>query len=647
MTTRPWRVAGALIAAAAGVALLHAQAPPAGGHVFRLYLLDQEIGRETSVSSLSSSGRKLESTLRINNTDAFSATFEAAHDWSPRHLVLRGTPLFHERADLDVTISGGQAQIRDHGATTTRQLGDRLFFPMDGALPVGLQEQLIAYWWNHGRPAEIPSAPGGTIRIQLRAEQQIEVRGRVVRVERLAIEGPVWGRQTAWAESTGSLHALLTWVDGLPFLAVREGYEPRLDQFVSQALRDRMDDLDRLSNLLAPEDPSGVVLTGATVVASAARAPIPDAIVVVRDGRIAAVGPASRVKPPAGLPTLDVRGMTIIPGLWDLDARMSQIEMAPLYLAAGITSIRQTSPDQPFVSAVREALATSQDRLIGPRAIQAAVIDGAGVGGAGIVRVSTEDEGRQAARRLRADGARHLDVGAGVTVPVLRALAADAPRLGLSIGARMPAGFTLEQAAEAGLALMEGLPDQAPDAASATAAFTLWAKSKTAYAPEAAWSELLRAPAGTPADWWQPGSRRLPPSLERRFMRLAGTGPREVRTDPVAILRAAREAGVTLVPGTGPGIPAAGLYRELELFVQAGMTPAEALRAATAIAAELMNAGDSGVIERGKRADLVVLAGNPLDDIANLRTARWVVANGRLYDCAKLWQAAGFEAALR
>jgi imidazolonepropionase-like amidohydrolase len=82
--------------------------------------------------------------------------------------------------------------------------------------------------------------------------------------------------------------------------------------------------------------------------------------------------------------------------------------------------------------------------------------------------------------------------------------------------------------------------------------------------------------------------------------------------------------------------------RELELLVEAGLTPADALQAGTVDAAELMKLDDGGTVESGKRADLIVLAANPLDDISNLRTVRWVVVDGKVYEAAKLWALAGF-----
>ena len=84
--------------------------------------------------------------------------------------------------------------------------------------------------------------------------------------------------------------------------------------------------------------------------------------------------------------------------------------------------------------------------------------------------------------------------------------------------------------------------------------------------------------------------------------------------------------------------------REIELYVQAGLTPMDAIRAATAVPARVMGlAGESGTIAAGLRADLIVVDGNPLDRIADIRNVRKVSSNGRLYDAAVLWPAGGFR----
>lgn len=566
---------------------------------------------------------------------------ETGFDWSPRRLSVRGQPFAGGEVDVEVVLSGGRAESRDRDATEVREVGEGLFFPADGSLPVAFHEQLVAYWRTRGRPAEIASAPGGPIRIQSRANQQIDVAGRTVMLERLSIEGPVWGSQTAWVEPGGRLDALATWVGGLPLEAVREGFESRLAYFADQAVQDRLMDLGRLTSSNLTEYPSGVVFTGATVIVSPARPPMTDATVVVRDGRIAAVGPSTRVSPPAGLPVIDAQGLTIAAGLWDLDGQMSQIEGATAYLAAGVTTVRHTSLDGTFASALRVDAAARSRGLLGPRMLQAGPIHGVGADALGAVRVETPDQAREWVRRYRNDGIRRIETGPSVSGPVLEAIVREAHRLGLTVGGRVADGAAAAQAAQAGLDLIEA-PAAIGDGAGEPTWLAALAREGTFFAPEAAWHELRNAGSVERlAEPWLPAGLQLPRSLVRRYARISSPGGAPGATFQT-LIAAAHRAGVRLVPGTGPGIPGLGVVRELELLVEAGLTPADALQAGTVDAAELMKLDDGGTVESGKRADLIVLAANPLDDISNLRTVRWVVVDGKVYEAATLWALAGF-----
>ena len=101
---------------------------------------------------------------------------------------------------------------------------------------------------------------------------------------------------------------------------------------------------------------------------------------------------------------------------------------------------------------------------------------------------------------------------------------------------------------------------------------------------------------------------------------------------------------VPIITGTDEGIPAYSMYREMELYVKAGFTPMEALRSATAVASQAMRVDkDVGTVEKGKRADLLVLDANPLENISNVRTVRFVMKDGKMFDSAALWTAAGFK----
>jgi imidazolonepropionase-like amidohydrolase len=101
---------------------------------------------------------------------------------------------------------------------------------------------------------------------------------------------------------------------------------------------------------------------------------------------------------------------------------------------------------------------------------------------------------------------------------------------------------------------------------------------------------------------------------------------------------------VPVVAGTDEGIPGHSVHREIELYVEAGLTPLEALQAATIVPARAMKLdGELGTIERGKRADLVVLDASPLDAIRNIRSVRWTISDGRVYDAQALWKSVRFQ----
>src|SRR5207249_8562766 len=112
----------------------------------------------------------------------------------------------------------------------------------------------------------------------------------------------------------------------------------------------------------------------------------------------------------------------------------------------------------------------------------------------------------------------------------------------------------------------------------------------------------------------------------------------------LSAIGALHNAGVPIIPGSDTGLVGYGLYRELELYVEAGMTPMEAIQSATIVSARAMNLErDSGTAVPGKWADLILVDGNPLADIRDIRKVSRVVANGRLYRSVTLWRSVGFR----
>ena len=166
--------------------------------------------------------------------------------------------------------------------------------------------------------------------------------------------------------------------------------------------------------------------------------------------------------------------------------------------------------------------------------------------------------------------------------------------------------------------------------------------------PTIALMEFLAQPANIPYSEVEPGVAKVAPELREQ---LTGGVPADQAAlaqlglqRRLEIIGALHRAGVTIVAGTDQTVPGYSVYREIELYVKAGFTPLEALQAATLVPARVMKVdGESGTVEAGKRADLDILDANPLENIHNIRSVRWVVANGVLYDPAPLWESVGFN----
>jgi imidazolonepropionase-like amidohydrolase len=180
------------------------------------------------------------------------------------------------------------------------------------------------------------------------------------------------------------------------------------------------------------------------------------------------------------------------------------------------------------------------------------------------------------------------------------------------------------------------------------ATIELLARRKIVIDPTLPWNELLGHAPETSLESFEPGFAHAPPALLANYRSIrndtdAATAKRRVR-ESQAMVKALFDAGVPIVAGTDGALPGYSVLRSIEMYVEAGMTPMQAIESATRVPAESMGlAKTSGTIEAGKRADLIVLDADPLVNISNIRKLRWVIANGRMMAPAKLWAEAGFK----
>ncbi len=249
-----------------------------------------------------------------------TATLRTQPDFTPLLFKAIGKSYRFVNVDSEVRIDGGSAVVRADGIESRVALTGP-FFTVDGYAPFAAQMLLLRYWKRHGQPRVLQTVPGlptNDVIVEARGREAIRVGSTAVMLDRYVVDGVVWGRETMWLDEHGSLAAAITRAGGLSFEAVREDLEPALVAFVQRAAVDRIGDLETITQHTALLKSGTYAMVGGTVIDGTGRPPVADGVVVVRDGRIADVGPRASVTIPSGMPTVSVVGKTLVPGLWDM-----------------------------------------------------------------------------------------------------------------------------------------------------------------------------------------------------------------------------------------------------------------------------------------------------------------------------------------
>lgn len=621
----------------------------------RLHYVQKPIGYEKYTITRDGDALQLSSDFDFTDRGGhvqLAASLKTQPDFTPIHFQAKGKTYRFVPVDTDIAIHGSLATVRaDAGASETDVQLPQRFFTVDGYAPFAAQMVLLRYWNAHGKPrtlAAVPGDPTNELIIESRGNDEIHIGNTTIRLNRYSIDGVVWGRETLWLDDKGSLAAAISRAGGLAFEAVREDLEPALTTFVTRSVSDGLADIAEITRQMHPIKEGAFALIGATVVDATGRPPLADATILIRDGRIADVGPRNAVKVPAGTATLDVSGKTILPGLWDMHTHFTQVEWQPVYLAAGVTTVRDMGNEFEFITAVRDAIASG--RTLGPRILTAGLIDGGGPDAFGVYYATTPEEAKAAVVKYHDAGFQQIKIYTLVKPPIVAAICAEAHRLGMTVTGHVPAGMSIEQAVGAGMDNIAHLAIRGEAGTDdVTRTITFLRDHHTVMDPTQSWNELLGRSTRTPISSFQPGFSKIPFAINRVFSSAGAAGidaaTARARVERgLRIVKALHDAGVPIVAGTDEGVPGHSLLREVELYNEAGLTPLEAIQSATIVPARVMKLdAELGTVERGKRADLVVLDGDPLQSIRNIRSVRWTIRDGRIYDASALWKSVRFQ----
>ena len=599
-----------------------------------------------------------------------AASFLLGADGAPVDYAAWGRTSRSASIDDRVSVAAdGSAAVQRIGAAPTRVRPDSPAVISSGYAPLLAQDLLLRAWVARGRPKQLPRLPEGTVNIQSRGHEEYTLDGKAVKLEHVSVEGLVWGREDAWLDEAGRLVAVVTRdAEFDHFEAVREGFTPLLSELMVRAGADGMAWLAEVGKSAAQGPAGPLALVGGDVVDGTGKATIRDAVVVVDQGKITAVGPRASTPVPAGVTVVDVAGRTILPGLWDMHAHVQQVEQGAAYLAAGVTTVRDLGNILEFVTGMRDSIDAGEG--LGPRILVSGIVDGDGASALGTVRIKTREDIAPVLDRLKAAGCLEVKLYSSVAPALVRPIAEAAHRRGLRVTGHVPEGMDVLAAVAAGYdgvnhvtflfgplfargepqkltreAFGRRLIDAEFNKGPLAQVIKALAARKTVVDDTLALYELFNH---TPEEMArrEPGLAKVPAELRGLF---DGARPEDAERRAaifkkyVEMVGALHRAGVPVVAGTDIGVPGHSLHRELELYVEAGFTPLAAIQAATLVPARAMGLEkEVGTIEVGKRADLVIVVGDPLADIRNVRKIERVLARGQMYEPAALWRLAGF-----
>jgi len=432
------------------------------------------------------------------------------------------------------------------------------------------------------------------------------------------------------------------------------------------------------SRLLAPESRRPILFRDVKVYDAEGQRFIDGQNVVVADGKITMVG-TMLPKLPDGARVVDGRGKTLVPGLWDSHMHMGDDFTALSEVALGVTSIR--NPGGTIELAQSQARRRKEGTLVAPEGFTSPIIDRQGpLIAQGSIPVGSLEETLAAVRRIKDAGMSGVKFYTSMDPAWIPPAAKLAHELGLHVHGHIPAGMRTLDAVNAGydeithiyFATMQAMPEEVVAKANTTmrllgpgkyfkevdfaaeptrSVIATLAEKKIVVDPTLVVVEsVLTQEAGTVSPSYTAYVGTLPPVMERGFKAgglplLDGMSRDDAKASfrrMVQYVAQLHKAGVPIVAGTdGYGLE---LVRELELYVEGGMTTAEALATATIAAARNVGADDrTGSIVAGKEADLLLVDGDPEKNIGDLRHVAMVVLDGAALDGDALRKEAGIN----
>jgi imidazolonepropionase-like amidohydrolase len=599
---------------------------------------------------------------------------------APDHTLLGFDAQGHEEVGQPVDehffLEGSQATWKNTDEQGTKEVRAPSFYVPHGSdnETFGLlTEALIA------AGGTLPLLPDGTARAEQVGEATVQgPNGATRHLVAWSVTGLQFVPRIAWIDDAGEPWGVVGEWGGI----VPEGWEGAIDPLYLQvkAIVRRRD--EALAQKLADKPPeAGLAITHARVLDVMDKKWLEDQTVVVKGTKIASVGPSAKGDIPAGAETIDAAGKALLPGLWDMHAHLEE-SSGPIYLAAGVTTVRDVGNDPDYLDDLVKAF--DEGHALGPHVLKAGLVEGRGPEAAAAkITAETPIEARAAVSEYNKRGYVQMKIYNSVKPELVPIIAKEAHAKGMRVSGHVPVHMKAEEAVRAGydeithvnMLFLNFFADHETDtrtplrfslvAEKASGLdlaskpvkdfFALLRAKKTVVDPTLGVFENLFTDRAGEIGWeWQAVAFRVPPQVRRTFL-VGGlpvpSGKEQTYKDALVacekMVKALYDQKTPIVAGTD-SIGGLALPRELELYVKAGIPAADVLALDTIGAARVMKVDrTTGSITVGKDADLVLVDGDPLKDVGDVRYVVKVVRGGVVYDSAPVFDSVGIQPASR
>lgn len=597
--------------------------------------------------------------------------FALGPDGTYLRYAVKGTSTFGAPIDESFRRDGDKAKWKstsDEGDQSVS--GTALYAPLGGT-PAGFSVTFAAI--AKRSDGKLPLIPGGTLSLRKVADASVSRGSERRKVALMSITGVGFTPSFVWA-TTDAKPRLFAFIEPGYMQLIEEGWETSANALEARQKKAEGDVLLAMQRRLAHGLPGTTLIRNARVFDSKTAKLGPASDVLLRQGRIVSVAATSHRQIKAGR-VVDAGGRVLTAGLFDMHGHLGHWD-GGLNLAAGVTTVRDMGNDNATLQQmmVQERAGT----LMMPHIVAAGFIEGKSKNSAsGGFTISTLAEAKKAVDWYARHGYPQIKIYNSFPKEHVRATAAYAHAKGMRVSGHVPAFMRAQEVVEQGYdeiqhinqVLLNFFVTEKTDTrtlerfylpAEKTASLdfdskpvqdfiALLVRKQTVIDPTLTTFDFLRQRAGTISQTLGAVVDHLPPDIQRGLhvaeMNIPddATAARYEKSYQKMIEFTGRlyKAGVPLVAGTDD-VPGFTLHRELELYVQAGLTPSQALQVATlngARYARVLN--DRGTIEPGKRADLVLFDGDPTTQIADIRKTALVIKGTTAYYPSEIYEELG------